>query len=491
MSDIKNKSELEVIAQDVAQYDDVEIVAQVDVDNQVVVDAVVIKDSQNDQDQHHAEAAEVQASKSEAEVTQTSSEMTASEPEDENASWSDESEDKTQVQGFIDLSKQKLVEELESVKESATNGMMGATDELLAKAKSLDEQYGIEDKILQAKDAALTSAEDLKQKVLQLKVDAKENLDQAKQIFSENQQTSKGGLSAKLGNLGAYLSAFAKSDQKTYQAVDVKQDHLADDAFHQQGAYLFKQLTGSKGAMAQNLATKVVEPSKLEAWGESIYQKVAQWAERWALKDLQQDKRFEHLSDLGNDERHNWLDEIANQNRALAVLGGVSGLMGLKGVIIDTAWLLLVSLKSVYQIAVVSGQPLSGSAGIKQAYGILGGANLAGLQQKQILMTALALGENILSNAQETGLKSQLVRFGERFQEGQIYTKQLDDLNRFVDLDKLNSKWLQKILPLGSVALSAYYNHQLIEEVLGTAIATFAKPQPLLADKTSQNDQND
>ena len=48
------------------------------------------------------------------------------------------------------------------------------------------------------------------------------------------------------------------------------------------------------------------------------------------------------------------------------------------------------------------------------------------------------------------------------------------------NLDKFHPSWLHYICPITAVAIGGYYNNELIDEVLGTALATFAKDTPLL-----------
>ncbi|MFC0820172.1 EcsC family protein [Moraxella marmotae] len=285
------------------------------------------------------------------------------------------------------------------------------------------------------------------------------------------------GLVAKLGKLGAYLAQSIHAEpnrQKSYQAVNIEQDDFAPDAFHEQTASLAKQLLGSKVEMAQTLSAKVLPQSRFDAVGNAIYDQVANLSSKWAMNDLQKDARFGQLDTMSDDERAAFAKDIANQNRALATLGGIAGLAGLKGVLLDTAWLLMISLRTVYQLAAIYGKPLHGKAGSKKAYGVLSGAKLDKLQEKQVILTALALGSTLLANAHQTGVKTQLESLAQRYQESQLYAKQFADLDKFINLDKLNPKWLHKLLPLASVAVGAYYNHELIDEVIGTALASFA-----------------
>ena len=265
------------------------------------------------------------------------------------------------------------------------------------------------------------------------------------------------------------------------------------DAFHAQSSFFAGQIFGAKAVAAKNVAAKVVPQSKFEAIGESLYNKVAEWSNAWAIKDLKNDPRFDLINTMNTQERHAFAEDVANQNRALATLGGVAGLAGLKGVLADAAWLLMVSLRTVYQVAAIYDQPLTGKEGTKKAYGVLSGANLEKLQEKQVILTALALGSSMLANAQQTGIKAQLDSLSARYRESQPYAKQFLDLDKFVNLDNLNPNWLHKILPISAVAVGAHYNNELIDEVIGTAMATFSddfEQSNQLISNSSENTEN-
>lgn len=375
-------------------------------------------------------------------------------------------------------------------------------DTVTAKVQAWDDQLHASQKISELTDNIKTAGDDIKQGMDRLQTDTKAALESAKSTGDTYQQAhANKGIAAKVATLGAYLSGLGKTSRpKHYTAVNIHQQDFDTDAFHAQGGQMLTQLFGAKAATAQSLAAKVVPQSRLDAMAEVAYETVAQWAQKWAMTDLQKHDRFDQLANLDAQSRHAWLEEVVNQNRALATLGGIAGLAGLKGVVFDTAWLLMISLRTVYQVAAVSGEPLTGKQGIKQAYGVLSGANLQRLQEKQVLLTALALGQGMLKRAQETGIESQLHEMGSRYKQSEIYTKQFAELNRLVDLDRFNPSWLNKLLPILSVGVGVYYNQDLIDEVIGTAIATFAPTQQLaqagerttekLDDKTSDLSSN-
>lgn len=287
-------------------------------------------------------------------------------------------------------------------------------------------------------------------------------------------------ITAFLEKMGAYLQTH--QTPKTYQKVDLSgKKGMQHNAFYQQKGALSSHLLGQKAGMVQNLANKLLPQGVLEDWSQSLYLKLANLAKSWALYSLSKDSRFGQ--ELSATEQQVFAQEIANQNRALAALGAITQFLGLKGVVLDSAWLLMVSLRSVYQLAFIYHVPLSGKEGVELAYEILSGANLDKLQQKQVILTALALGDKVLANAQNTGLKASLSQLLTTYPLAGAYNKQFDELSKYVNLDnldKFNPSWLHYICPITAVAIGSYYNNELIDEVLGTALATFAKDTPLL-----------
>lgn len=346
------------------------------------------------------------------------------------------------------------------------------------KVQELGEKFGATEKINAVSENVDLATQVIKEEAQALQTNAQESLQAAKAAGEEYDATHEDkGLTTKLGKVGAYLSGMygiSQNKNKHYQGVDLHRESFDKDAFHAQSSFFAGQIFGAKAVAAKNVAAKVVPQSKFEAIGESLYNKVAEWSNAWAIKDLKNDPRFDLINTMNTQERHAFAEDVANQNRALATLGGVAGLAGLKGMLADAAWLLMVSLRTVYQVAAIYDQPLTGKEGTKKAYGVLSGANLEKLQEKQVILTALALGSSMLANAQQTGIKAQLDSLSARYRESQPYAKQFLDLDKFVNLDNLNPNWLHKILPISAVAVGAHYNNELIDEVIGTAMATFS-----------------
>ena len=265
-------------------------------------------------------------------------------------------------------------------------------------------------------------------------------------------------------------------DAPIYTAVDLSQKVALHEHTFYHHVLFDHQLFGTKLTKAQGLSHKLIPKQKTQGAVDYLYLKLAHWAKSWALSALAKDPRFDTVNTLSALDKTQFASDIADQTRALATLGGAWGAWGLKGVVLDTAWLLLVSLRGVYQLAYVYGVPLTGKDGVAIAYQIVGAMDLQKLQQKQLLLIALAVSNVVLKNAQNTSLPYEL---GHIHHYGLLgnYAKQFDELSRFVDLDKLDNylpSWLRFVLPALGASLGGVYNKQLIDDVLGVAVATFA-----------------
>lgn len=400
----------------------------------------------------------------------------------------------------LSATKTKAKDTLDEVKHSAEDKLLDAKDKL----------QDSKDVLLQKTDILKQKADTLKQDTVQLAEQKKASLVQAQDGVTDSFNQLKcdiarvhsdaktaaaqyadthddSGASCAIGKLGAYLSSVYQNGMQNAAAVDIHASEFKKDAFRQQSSDFVRQIFGSKGVAATSFASKVLPEDKLEGINTAIYGRLATFASAWALKDLKSDDRFAQLSQLSASQKQEFASDVSNKNRVLATAGGLSAFLGLKGVVVDTAWLLAISLKSIYQIAAIYNKPLTGKDGAKIAYGVLAGANLDKLQEKQIIATALALGDMVLDNAQSSGLNAELKRLGERYQASS-YAKSLDEVFKYIDLDRFNKAWVHHILPLASSFINAHYNNELLEQVLSVTKASFAdKPQALLEDKTDAN----
>ena len=294
-----------------------------------------------------------------------------------------------------------------------------------------------------------------------------------------------------LERVGSLLdSANAKTGQpRQYKAVNLGDEDYQQDLFREQTLKAAQQLLGTRFATYGKYAKKVVPNNLFQSTVDGAFAQVAKLASTWSQIDLPSEHRFADISSLDDEQRYALATDIANQNRALATLGGLTGLAGLPGLLADTLWLLLVSLRTVYQLAAVYDQPLTGKQGVKMAYELLANADLSKMQEKQALLAGIGVGKGLLDNAQGSGLHSELKNLGLKNKSVNYYAEQVDSIASQVgiDLDQINLSWIRRFLPATAVIVGMRYNSRLIEEVIGVARATFA-PEAKLATRAITDD---
>ena len=290
-----------------------------------------------------------------------------------------------------------------------------------------------------------------------------------------------------LERFGSLLDSLnAKSGKASqFKAVDLSEykDNSVNNLLSQQTLKTSQQLLGSRFTTYSKYAKKVVPDSIFQKASDGVFSQVAKLAATWSEVDLPREQRFEGVQGLTDQERNALARDIANQNRALATIGGVTGLAGLPGMLADTLWLLLVSLRTVYQLATVYDKPLTGKQGVKMAYAVLGSADLSKMQEKQTILAALGVTKGLIANSDNNGLRSELTKgLGVVNPNVQFYAQQVDKLaEQFnFDMDNINLSWIGRFLPLVSVATTVHYNSHLIDQVIGVAKATFG-PEPIVA----------
>lgn len=294
-----------------------------------------------------------------------------------------------------------------------------------------------------------------------------------------------------LERVGAMIDTMnAKTGKpRQYKAVNLGDEDYQQDLFREQTLKATQQLLGTRFATYGKYAKKVVPNSFFQSTVDGAFAQVAKLAAHWSQIDLPNEHRFANIANLDDEERYALATDIANQNRALAAIGGLTGLAGLPGLLADTLWLLLVSLRTVYQLGAVYNQPLTGKQGIKIAYELLSNADLSKMQEKQALLAGIGIGKGLLDNAQSNGLHSELKNLGLKNKNVNFYAEQVDSIASQVgiDLDQINLSWIRRFLPATAVIIGMRYNSQLIDEVIGVAQATFA-PDAKLANRAITDD---
>ena len=226
-----------------------------------------------------------------------------------------------------------------------------------------------------------------------------------------------------------------------------------------------------------NVASHLLPKSSFDKITDFTFAQIGKIAQRWAEFDLSHDPRFK--TNLDASERHALARQISHQNRALAVLGGLCNTAGLAGILIDTLWLLTICLRNIFQIAAIYDRPLTAQQGISIAYEILAKVDLNKLQEKQTLLAGLGMLE-AMANQNLQQYKSIMIANDESsaaistLHQIEALATQLN-----LNLEKINLKFLHKIIPVTAVSLGATYNNMIINQVLDISRTVFA-PTPKL-----------
>ncbi|HAV47684.1 MAG TPA: hypothetical protein DCX43_06110 [Psychrobacter sp.] len=296
-----------------------------------------------------------------------------------------------------------------------------------------------------------------------------------------------------LERMGAMIdSVNAKSGKpRQFKAVNLGDEDYQQDLFREQTLKATQQLLGTRFATYGKYAKKIVPNSLFDSTVDGAFAQIAKLASNWSQIDLPNQHRFANIANLDDEERYALATDIANQNRALATLGGLTGLAGLPGLLADTLWLLLVSLRTVYQLGAIYNKPLTGKQGVKMAYELLASADLSKMQEKQALLAGIGIGKGLLDNAQSNGLHNELKNLGLKNKNVNFYAEQVDNIVSQVgiNLDNINLSWVRRFLPATAVIVGMRYNSQLIDEVIGVAQATFA-PEAKLANRAITDDSS-
>ncbi|MBK3394592.1 EcsC family protein [Psychrobacter sp. M9-54-1] len=296
-----------------------------------------------------------------------------------------------------------------------------------------------------------------------------------------------------LERMGAVIdSVNAKSGKpRQFKAVNLGDEDYQQDLFREQTLKAAQQLLGTRFATYGKYAKKIVPNSLFDSTVDGAFAQIAKLASNWSQIDLPNQHRFANIANLDDEERYALATDIANQNRALATLGGLTGLAGLPGLLADTLWLLLVSLRTVYQLGAIYNKPLTGKQGVKMAYELLASADLSKMQEKQALLAGIGIGKGLLDNAQSNGLHNELKNLGLKNKNVNFYAEQVDNIASQVgiNLDNINLSWVRRFLPATAVIVGMRYNSQLIDEVIGVAQATFA-PEAKLANRAITDDSS-
>lgn len=331
-------------------------------------------------------------------------------------------------------------------------------------------------------------------------------MDQQKSSNTNNKQASSSEVLKQLTSiarnqlesLGALLDTInAKRNQTTnYKPADLsKGNEVMQNVLREHTLKNSTHLFGGRFVTYSQLLKKVLPNDLLNEGMDAVFEQLATMAEAWSKIEVTNERKHADFANLTNDERNAMVKDIANQNRALATMGGVTGLVGLPGMFADALWLLLVSLRLVYQLSAVYGKPLTGKQGIKTAYSVIASSDLSQMQPKQAVLVSLGVLSTFINNANYTArktttddtkdalkqqIKDRVAGTGVEPEKVNEYANHVDSLVQKFDLNidgLLNANnvvWLKRLVNFSAVAAGMHYNSILIEQIIGTTQATFA-----------------
>lgn len=411
--------------------------------------------------------------------------------ESQEASKTDADASLEDLEDTSDL-KDKAQEVLDATYDKVQTLKDEASEQLDASSTALKQRVGdLTERLNALKDDATARAETLKEDTQEvasnLKQSAQEAWDKAQTYHKETLELEgdQGLVKKQLSLIGAYLKTL--SDDKAVYAPALDVSKIGADGLSQQALDQASRLFTGKFNTLSKLTKKMLPEDKLQDLNQALFNKLASLASDWAQQDLP--------ANLNPAKREIYIECIANQNRALSALGGAcSAPMGLAGVILDAFWVVLVALRSVYQIAHVYGHTLTGREGAQIAFGVLSSLDVQKLQEKQLIQMAVSVGKRTAIAAQDGNLADELSNFGVSSGQIDLYRDQVKALvERFGSKGILSAGILGKLLSLTAISVGVYYNTRLIDEVMGVAKATFDLEQIALdvnasADKVNEVD---
>lgn len=302
----------------------------------------------------------------------------------------------------------------------------------------------------------------------------------AKHKFSTLLKTVKKGYDSakKVSEKGGDFLGAVTQAEKT-QARHVKPDAVqaqktenvgTDNIFQQQLPKLGKRLLGRRFSRVANMVTRFVPDTILQKTTNSAFIKIAGLAEQWSKLDLPGGLDFSNLHELSHAERAELAKSVASQNRAMAAVGsGVTGLTGLLGTIADLLWLLLLSLRLIYQTSEIYGEKLTGISGAKRAFALLAEADLSMLTEKQAVLVSMGAASELVDEADLHVLQGLI----DKDNNITFFQETVKNIAEQFNID-LNFGWLLKILPIAAGVTSAVYSVYIINEVSAVVHAEFS-----------------
>ena len=253
--------------------------------------------------------------------------------------------------------------------------------------------------------------------------------------------------------------------------LPIEQD--AKTVFRQYLPSLTEQLVGSRLNALGRYIAPIIPVQVIETFSEYVFERTAELANSISspariAKRAGVDSIFElRTGDVARCEE--LVIGVMEESRILALTeGGLTGATGVLGAVVDLPLALILSLRTIYQVAHCYGFDLEGEEGRALAFEALSHSDLEILADKQGLLIALAGMRTILQSGDLSGVE----RIIGKSKEVTIASGMITDFSRNLNLRK-PAQWLSRTVPLMTGAAGATYNARLVASVGASAQKTF------------------
>lgn len=278
-----------------------------------------------------------------------------------------------------------------------------------------------------------------------------------------------------LGKITKQQKNADKAAEKTTESQAQKtRSYPSENAFQEQIPKLTAKLLGNRIPSSFKFIGRFIPDSLSNNITDVIFLRIALLAQKWSQFDLPSDYQPINRSGVQpiytEAEKASFAKSIADENRAFAATGsGITGLTGVVGTIADLLWLLLLSLRMIYQTSDVYGKPLRGNEGAKTAFDILSKADLSILTEKQAVLISMNAAGEIVDDIDLQVLEGLVKSDGDIAFIREAISSFAEQLNI-----SFNMSWLLKFLPVASGLTSAVYSVYIVNEISAVIMAEFA-----------------
>ncbi|MEY2863850.1 MAG: hypothetical protein RLY58_1557 [Pseudomonadota bacterium] len=276
-----------------------------------------------------------------------------------------------------------------------------------------------------------------------------------------------GGRARRWVDQGGALLAKLSDGDAPQTAPNLEQDHYPDPRalFRNQLPVLTKQLFGARVGSASQLMSKFIPLDAIEQWSDHLFEQAARFATHLSpmseLLELAEVADEAALHRLSPEQASLVVDRIMNRNRLLvAAEGALTGWTGILGAVVDLPAVLIIGLRSIYQIGQCYGVDLSTPVGQQTVYRVLAAADLSLISEKQALMLSLTTLQQLIAQGNVAALQGMVGSAT----NAAYFQKLTQDLSQALNIH-IRPQVLSRVVPLAASATSAVYNVRLVTAI--------------------------